>query len=124
MTVRTRAIDLRRSWLLCEDVGQHSFLFCLLDICRLLCLGMGGSLDIPNVRGGWFQSGLHLVQLAAGRNDLLDAQLAELSLELAELLHQIILALVPKLDCLNLGRRLETWGQHFMSSFEEFLKFP
>jgi hypothetical protein len=52
----------------------------------------------------------HLVQLAAGRNDLLDAQLAELSLELAELLHQIILALVPKLDGLNFARRLDVWS--------------
>lgn len=52
----------------------------------------------------------HLVQLAARRSDLLDAQLAELSLELAELLHQIILALVPELDGLNLARRLETHG--------------
>lgn len=48
----------------------------------------------------------HLVQLGAGRGDLLDAELAELGLELSELLCQIILALVPELDCLNLARRL------------------
>ena len=61
----------------------------------------------------------HLVQLAAGRSDLLDAQLAELSLELAELLHQIILALVPKLDGLNLARRLE-----MVSISRSYCSFP
>ena len=55
--------------------------------------------------------GSHLVQLGAGRGDLLDAELAELSLELAELLHQIILGLVPQLDRLDLARRLTTCQQ-------------
>ena len=50
---------------------------------------------------------VHLVELAARGNNLLDAELAELSLELAELLHQVILALVPELDSLNFSRRLE-----------------
>src|SRR5699024_97828 len=50
----------------------------------------------------------HLVQLGAGRDDLLDAELAQLGLELGELLRQIILALVPELDGLNLARRLIT----------------
>lgn len=49
---------------------------------------------------------LHLVQLGAGRGDLLDAELTELGLELSELLGEIILALVPELDCLDLARRL------------------
>ena len=49
----------------------------------------------------------HLGQLGARRNDLLDAELAQLSLELSELLRQIILALVPELNSLNLARRLQ-----------------
>lgn len=51
-----------------------------------------------------------LVELGAGRDDLLDAQLAELGLELAELLQQVILALVPELDSLNLCGRLRRNG--------------
>lgn len=50
--------------------------------------------------------GSHLVQLAAGRSDLLDAELAELSLELAELLRQLILVLAPERNRLDLARRL------------------
>ncbi len=50
---------------------------------------------------------VHLVELGAGRDNLLDAELAELRLELAELLHQVILALVPELDSLNLCGRLQ-----------------
>lgn len=57
----------------------------------------------------------HLVELAAGGGNLLDAKLAELSLELAELLHQIILALVPQLDRLDLARRLSTTCQQLLS---------
>lgn len=53
------------------------------------------------------EESLHSVQLGAGRSDLLDAQLAKLGLELTELLEQIILALVPQLDRLNLCRRLQ-----------------
>lgn len=54
---------------------------------------------------------VHLVELGARGDDLLDAELAELSLELAELLHEVILALVPELDSLNLAGRLDV-GQH------------
>lgn len=50
----------------------------------------------------------HLVELGARGGNLLDAELAELSLELAELLHQVILGLVPELDSLDLSRRLQT----------------
>lgn len=53
------------------------------------------------------EGSLHSVQLGAGRSDLLDAQLAELGLELTKLLEQVILALVPQLDRLNLCRRLQ-----------------
>lgn len=49
-----------------------------------------------------------LVQLAAGRGDLLDAELTELGLELTKLLGQIILVLAPKGDGLDLsGRHLD-----------------
>ena len=61
---------------------------------------------------------VHLVELGAGRNDLLDAELAELRLELAELLHQVILALVPELDRLNLcGRLRGNFGQQKCCGF-------
>lgn len=48
----------------------------------------------------------HLVELGAGRGDLLDAELTELGLELTKLLGQIILALIPQVDSLDLARRL------------------
>lgn len=61
----------------------------------------------------WFVQGieqhrvsLHLVQLAARRGDLLDAELAQLSLELAEGLGQIILVLRPQVAGLDLAGRL------------------
>lgn len=47
------------------------------------------------------QGSLHPVQLDAGRRDLLDAQLAELGLELAELLQEIVLVLGPQLAGLD-----------------------
>lgn len=50
---------------------------------------------------------LHLVQLAAGRGDLLDAELAQLSLELAEGLGQVILVLRPQVAGLDLAGRLQ-----------------
>lgn len=53
------------------------------------------------------EKNVHLVQLGAGRDDLLDAELAELRLELTELLQEVLLALVPELDSLNLGGRLD-----------------
>jgi hypothetical protein len=49
----------------------------------------------------------HLVQLGAGRSDLLDAKLTELALELSELLRQIILVLAPERTSLDLARRLQ-----------------
>lgn len=49
----------------------------------------------------------HLVQLGAGRSDLLDAKLSELALELSELLRQIILVLAPERTSLDLARRLQ-----------------
>jgi hypothetical protein len=62
--------------------------------------------DIGDHRVALLALDIHLIQLATGGCDLLDAELPELSLELAELLHQIILVLVPELTGLNLGRRL------------------
>lgn len=41
------------------------------------------------------QFDVHLGELGARRDDLLDAKLAELSLELTELLDEILLALAP-----------------------------
>lgn len=49
----------------------------------------------------------HSVQLGAGRSDLLNAELTKLSLELSELLCQIILGLIPELSSLDLARRLQ-----------------
>lgn len=46
---------------------------------------------------------VHAVELGARRGDLLDAQLAQLSLELAELLHQLVLVLAPERTGLDLG---------------------
>lgn len=45
----------------------------------------------------------HLVQLGAGGSDLLDAELTELSLELGELLGEVLLVLPPELTSLNLA---------------------
>lgn len=49
---------------------------------------------------------VHLVQLSTRRGDLLDAELAELSLELAEGLGQILAVLRPQLAGLDLSGRL------------------
>lgn len=57
-------------------------------------------------------SSLHLVQLGAGRSNLLDAELAEFSLELTELLGQLLLVLAPKLGSLDFSRRLTHDNQH------------
>jgi len=46
------------------------------------------------------------VELGAGGGDLLDAQLAQLSLELTELLDELVLVLGPQGTGLNLGGRL------------------
>ena len=46
---------------------------------------------------------VHLVKLGAGRGDLLNPELAELSLQLAELLGELILVLVPELASLDLS---------------------
>lgn len=51
---------------------------------------------------------LHPVQLGTRRGDLLDAELAQLSLELSELLDELVLALGPQGTGLNLGGRLQT----------------
>lgn len=56
---------------------------------------------------GQHRKSLHLVQLAAGRGDLLDAELAQLSLELAEGLGQVILVLRPQVAGLDLAGRLQ-----------------
>ena len=48
--------------------------------------------------------GSHSVQLAAGRDNFLDAKLAKLGFELSELLRQIILVLAPELGGLDLAR--------------------
>lgn len=46
----------------------------------------------------------HLVQLGARRDLLLDAELAQLSLELLELLGELLLLLGPQLGRLDLDR--------------------
>lgn len=64
---------------------------------------VAGWMDIEGYRMALVSSlDIHLVQLAAGGCDLLDTELAQLGLELAELLDQIILALVPELTGLDL----------------------
>jgi len=50
------------------------------------------------------------VQLATGGGDLLDAELAEVGLELGQSLDELFLALVPELAALNLGSRLFAWS--------------
>lgn len=52
---------------------------------------------------------VHLAELGARRNDLLDAKLAQLGLELTELLGELVLVLGPQLAGLNLSRRLQRW---------------
>jgi len=54
--------------------------------------------------GGRFD--IHLGELGAGRDDLLDAKLAQLRLELTELLGELLLVLGPQLASLNLAGRL------------------
>lgn len=49
---------------------------------------------------------LHPVQLGTRRGDLLDAELAQLRLQLSELLDELVLALGPQGTGLNLGGRL------------------
>lgn len=67
-------------------------------------LGAGvGEVDIEGHRMVFVSSlDIHLVQFAAGGCDLLNPELAKLGLELAELLDQVILALVPELTGLDL----------------------
>ena len=57
-----------------------------------------------------FSCRLHSVQLATGGGDLLDAELAEVGLELGQSLDELFLALVPELAALNLGSRLFAWS--------------
>lgn len=100
-------MDFRRSWLWNRRrPGQQSTI--LPSSQRSGAAAVAGILqpsDVVSFSGG---KSSHLVQLGAGRDDLLDAELAQLGLELGELLRQIILALVPELDGLNLARRLIT----------------
>lgn len=50
---------------------------------------------------------IHPVELGGSTlRDLLDTKLAELSLQLIELLGEVVLALSPELSSLNLGARL------------------
>lgn len=49
---------------------------------------------------------VHFVQLGAGRDDLLDPELTQLGLQLAELLQQLILVLGPQLAGLDSARGL------------------
>lgn len=58
-----------------------------------------------------FEENVHLVELAAGRDNLLDAKLTQLGLELAQGLQQVILALGPELSGLNLSSRLRAHGK-------------
>ena len=56
---------------------------------------------------GELEWNVHPVQLGARRGDLLDAELAQLSLELSELLDELVLALGPQGTGLNLGGGLD-----------------
>lgn len=60
------------------------------------------------IRGGIGGSGIdvHLVELGARRDDLLDAKLTQLSLQLTELLGELVLVLGPESAGLDLSRRL------------------
>ena len=46
---------------------------------------------------------VHLVELGAGRSDLLDPELAELGLQLTKLLGELVLVLPPQLAGLDLS---------------------
>lgn len=53
------------------------------------------------------EKNVHPVELGRSTlRDLLDTKLAELSLQLIELLGEVVLALSPELSSLNLGARL------------------
>lgn len=55
----------------------------------------------------------HFLGLGRGTaGDLLDAERAQLRLQLIQLLGEVVLALAPELTSLDLGRRLETSNQH------------
>lgn len=94
MTVRTRAIDLRMSWLFEFALVGHNFFDNLVQ--------QQHSCKTAETR----EKCSHSVQLGAGRSNLLDAELTELGLELSELLCQIILVLAPERASLNLSGRL------------------
>ena len=49
---------------------------------------------------------VHLGELGTRRNDLLDAELTQLGLELTELLGELVLVLRPQLASLDLAGRL------------------
>lgn len=74
-------------------LGHVERLFCCMR--RVVCI----------VWGSGFRS--HLVQLGSGGGDLLDAQLAELGLQLAEGLGELVLVLGPQLAGLDLCGRLQ-----------------
>lgn len=87
--VRTRAIDLRTS-----PLANVSALLRGERHCHLFRDQLDKGRNV------------HPVQLGARRGDLLDAELAQLGLELSELLNELILALGPQGTGLNLGGRL------------------
>jgi hypothetical protein len=82
-------MDLRRSWL--EEFEVSTWWF----------LSIRGIKSFSVLESGEICS--HLVQLGAGRGNLLDAELTELSLELSELLGEVLLVLPPELTSLNLA---------------------
>ena len=55
---------------------------------------------------------VHSVQLGSRRSDLLDSELTELGLELAELLEEILLVLGPKGPGLDFGRLRRRYCQY------------
>lgn len=91
MMVRTRAIDLRTSWLVIMSVFVVSFF---------------SSRFSPSSRCMVYRH-VHLAQLRLGTtSDLLGPQLHKLGLEVVELLLQFLLVLAPELGGLDLAGRL------------------
>lgn len=128
MTVRTRAIDLRTSWLwaqlasVCEScsggvhISQCSFPpFLAKCQSHLQVRSPPSSSFFKDISGSepgvvnWRKKNAHLAQLRLGTTgNLLGAQSHELLLELIELLLEILLVLAPKLLGSDLAGRLFT----------------
>lgn len=100
MTVRTRAIDLRISWLFGKENACQPKAASILPLSNLRRAAGRGRVRV--------RIDVHLGELAARGHDLLDAKLAQLRLELTQLLGELVLVLGPQLARLDLGSRLLT----------------